>query len=508
MKPTNIISAIQGTKAFQEYSNTEKPLDSPYSISKNDFPSLHSFCDLLKTSAESFDIFDGYLIGFRISQIGKEFDLLRFSDDLVVNIELKQYLNLPDEQKINKILEQQQKNYYYLKALQKDTFICTYIQNDGLYEYEPESSRTHKIEFEKLVNILEKQEFKLDIDPDTLFIPKNYLISPFNTTERFLNNEYFLTDNQNEIKKKILKNISSQYMIFCITADAGTGKTLLLYDIAKTILQDHKILVIHCGKLNQGHELLKDQYHWNIHSIRNIRQDTLANYFNQEIRAVFIDESQRIREPQIKMIIQKSKELNIPLLFSYDTKQYLSTGESRDVFEYIKDKYPEINVSKKKLTNKIRTNHNISSFITNLLKIGKSNSHLNYQNISIEYFEDKTDLKRYLHYLQNTQEWKLITYTGSQYTSESIDLLASLSDVNAHDVIGQEFNKVVFVMDNNFQYAENGTLQYNKNTYYSLSGMFYQIITRVVNEMKIIVYQNKPLYYRLLEIKSFDKNNN
>ena len=297
-------------------------------------------------------------------------------------------------------------------------------------------------------------------------------------------------------------------MIFCITADAGTGKTLLLYDIAKTILQDHKILVIHCGKLNQGHELLKDQYNWNIHSIRNIRQDTLANYFNQEIRAVFIDESQRIREPQIKMIIQKSKELNIPLLFSYDTKQYLSTGESRDVFEYIKDKYPEINVSKKKLTNKIRTNHNISSFITNLLKIGKSNSHLNYQNISIEYFEDKTDLKRYLHYLQNTQEWKLITYTGSQYTSESIDLLASLSDVNAHDVIGQEFNKVVFVMDNNFQYAENGTLQYNKNTYYSLSGMFYQIITRVVNEMKIIVYQNKPLYYRLLEIKSFDKNNN
>lgn len=71
----------------------------------------------------------------------------------------------------------------------------------------------------------------------------------------------------------------------------------------------------------------------------------------------------------------------------------------------------------------------------------------------------------------------------------------------AHDVIGQEFEKVVLVMDGCFKYNEDGKLMYRAENYYSLKGMLYQIVTRAVKELKIIVLNNPELFYKLLEIK-------
>ena len=506
MKPTNLISAFQGLRAYNECKDSEQKVVAPYKISDNEATVLGSFCDLLNKYDCPFAVFDGYYIGYSIKQISKEFDLLRFSEDLVINIELKQELNLSVDEKIEKVLKQQSKNFYYLKALQKNIFIFTYVENDGLYEYANLLNETKKISCEELIDILKNQNFDINIDPDKLFIPSNYLVSPFNSTERFLDGEYFLTGSQEEIKNELLKKITSDYVMYCITADAGTGKTLLLYDIARTISESNKTILIHCGKLNEGHELLRDKFDWNIYSIRNIKAPTIDRYIDDTVKAIFIDESQRIRKDQLEMIIGKSKELKIPIIFSYDTKQYLSEGESKNIYEYIKTNYPEINIYKKSLTNKIRTNKNISSFITNLIQIGKSNSCLDYSDITIEYFENINDIKRNIHYLEKRDDWKCITYTSSQYSRESIDVVASLSDFKAHDVIGQEFKKVVFVMDDNFRYDDSGKLQYRK-CYYSLPGMFYQIITRVINEMKIIVFNNKSLYCKLLQIKFLDKNN-
>ena len=503
MKPTNLISAYQGLKVIYECTCSEQKVITPYGISSEEAIILGAFCDLLNAQDCPFCIFDGYYIGYSINQISKEFDLLRLSDDMVVNIELKQELSLSDDEKIQKILKQQSKNYYYLKALQRNIFIYTYVENDGIYEYNPLLNTTDKIDCEHFIYTLKSQNFNVNIDPDILFVPSNYLVSPFNSTERFLAGEYFLTSAQEEIKNELVKKIYSDYVMYCITADAGTGKTLLLYDIVKTVSKDNKILLIHCGKLNKGHESLRNDYEWNILPIRNINNHTIDRCIDETVKAIFIDESQRIRLNQLKMIIGKSMELKIPIVFSYDIKQYLSKNESNDIYEYIKMEFPEINIYKKSLTNKIRTNKNIASFITNLIQIGKSNTYLNYHNITIDYFEDFNDIKRYIEYLEENKGWKCITYTNSRYSIEDIDKLSSLSDLNAHDVIGQEFDKVVFVMDDNFRYDDSGRLKYKK-CYYSLPGMFYQIVTRVINEMKIIVFNNKPLYYKLLQIKSLD----
>ena len=142
----------------------------------------------------------------------------------------------------------------------------------------------------------------------------------------------------------------------------------------------------------------------------------------------------------------------------------------------------------------------MASFITNLFEKGKSHDNLNYGCITVDYFNTPESVKDYMAFLLESG-WTAITYTTSTYDTDPYDELAEFGNYNAHNVIGQEFSKVVFVMDHNFTYSPNGKLQ-AKHSYYSATGMLYQIVTRVVDELKIIILGNQSLYIDLLEIKS------
>ena len=146
----------------------------------------------------------------------------------------------------------------------------------------------------------------------------------------------------------------------------------------------------------------------------------------------------------------------------------------------------------------------MASFITNLFNIGKSTSNLNYDAISVDYFDSIGDVKDYVHYLESEKKWKAITYTTSHYDINQLTYLTNICSSTAHDVIGQEFDKIVFVMDKNFKYDEKGTLLAG-GSYYSAKGMLYQIVTRVINQLKIIVLNNPDLYCKILEIKSMNR---
>ena len=156
-----------------------------------------------------------------------------------------------------------------------------------------------------------------------------------------------------------------------------------------------KVVLIHSGKLNSGHYKLITEYKWKIYSISSIQQSTINNLLNQ-CELLLIDETQRIRNNQLKMIIEYSKLYNIPIIFSYDPKQYLRDGEDRDVKIYLERNYPEIPSNTKKLTTKIRTNKELASFISNLFEIGKSKDNLNYSCVTIDYVEEEVKLQNYM----------------------------------------------------------------------------------------------------------------
>ena len=499
MKPQNLLSVFQGALALEEQI---PPVDKKLKTLKpHEVRNLNSFCDRMKEEKCAVSHFDGFFVGYSIAQIGKEFDLLRFGDDYILNIEIKSEIKTAN--KTQKILKQMRENYYYLKFLGFPLQIFTYVENDGIYHYNETFDNIERKSYVDVAMYLKMQRIDYCLDPDKIFVPSNYLISPFNSTDKFVRGEYFLTSAQQKVKDEIYSELeAAPFMFFCISANAGTGKTLLTYDIAKEqISQGKKVLLIHCGKLNDGHRRLIDQEGWDIRPIRSIPQNSdfvVLDDFNY----IFIDESQRIRTLQLEALMIKIIEKKIPTIFSFDAKQYLREGETRDLGEYLTNKYPSIITSVKKLTTKIRTNKAMASFITNLMEIGKSQDNLNYDCVTIEYFNNYSDLKEYVDFLK-LKNWMPITYTTSQHNPDPYDDLTDISDKNAHDVIGQEFSKVVFVMDDNFRYSGNKLTA--RGSYYSAKGMLYQIVTRVVDDLKIIVYNNPDLYLKLLEIKAMSK---
>lgn len=496
MRPRNIIAVFQGDAAAEAVG---ADVDKRFKVlKKHEIRNLSSFCTIMKQNGCGMAHFDGFFVSYSIAQIGKEFDLLRFGNNYILNIEIKSELKIAQKEK--KILKQMHENHYYLQFLNKTALIFTYVENDGFYRY-LENDLVIRVSPGTVAQYMKDQLVDYSIDPDRLFMPSNYLISPFNSTDAFMCGSYFLTSAQEKVKDETIAELKeTPFMFFCLSANAGTGKTLTMYDIAKSFnAEKKKILIIHCGILNEGHEKLIEKYGWNIISIRDIPRD--KNFLSiSDYSLIFVDESQRIRERQLSALVDKAVEVQIPLFFSFDTKQYLRTGETLDVSDYLSRNYSNVRVSRKRLTNKIRTNKAMASFITNMFDKGKSHDNLNYDCVTVDYFDSSESVKDYMAFLRESG-WTAITYTTSTYDPDPYDELTELGDYNAHGVIGQEFSKVVFVMDKNFQYAENGKLQ-AKHSYYSASGMLYQIVTRVVNELKIIVLDNPDLYISLLEIKA------
>ena len=74
--------------------------------------------------------------------------------------------------------------------------------------------------------------------------------------EKFLQEQYFLTNQQFDFRRKILACLKSEEKpVISICGNAGTGKTLLLFDLAMQLSRKNLVLILHSGPLRKGHIL-------------------------------------------------------------------------------------------------------------------------------------------------------------------------------------------------------------------------------------------------------------
>lgn len=487
MKRANLLSLVSAFQSLDE--DTFKMYLSYHAINiKNDeLNDLCSLVDSLKSSSKKQTLFDSYFIGYTIPQIGKEFDLLRIDDDSIVNIELK---SSSTPEKIKKQLVQ---NEYYLSFLNREIFKFSYVSTERKLYTIGNSGELEEALLETLIEKLgEQKAIKMD-NLDSLFKPSNYLVSPFNSTEEFIKGQYFLTQQQEKIKNSIISLLaSSESKLTAIKAKAGTGKTLLTYDIAKEY--EGTTLIVHCGILNVGHATLRDKHGWEIISAKDFNTHDLSDY-----QLIIIDEAQRIYSTQLTKIIEHTSTNRAHCLFSYDSEQVLASHEiSKNAVGEIEKHLDE---KPYELTTKIRTNKEIASFITRLFDKNKVIEKFQYNNIELKYFHTAEEATEHLKFLRK-QSWKIINYTPSTYHKMSHDNyhVAYESD-NAHTVIGQEFNNVVAVIDQRFKFNDEGKLSTNyHNPYYSPERMLFQIVTRTRMKLGIVIINNPTILKRCLEI--------
>ena len=492
MRNINILSIIE---AYRKLSNTlfQKLMNS-YGITsgiKNyELNGIEAFVDELLKANNNISIVNRYYLDYSIPQIGKEFDLLRFGHNYIINIEIK------TESSIEKILKQQQKNKYYLSFLDKPLHIYTFISNENkLYKLviRNNGDEIEEITFNELCNILMSQEVVTFNNIDDLFNPSDYLVSPFNSPEKFMSEGYFLTVQQEQIYKEIQTKLSDTATNFiALTGGAGTGKTLLTYHIAKeTIQRGKKVLILHCAPLNSGHQILMDEYNWSIY-MPKYAPNTI------DFDLIIIDEAQRMYPYQFDKYIKEVRTLNKKCIFSYDEKQYLRDNEKQ---YHTKERIEkELLCTPYKLTDKIRTNKEIAYFIRQLFNIKKNIPNIDYTNIELTYCKDCYSAKLLLQELLE-RGWKTPNYTPGTRSFFHYEAYLSNDTESAHSVVGQEFNNVVVVIDESFKYNSQGDLIAD-NTYYSQRQMLYQIITRTRKKLHIVIINNEVMLNRCIDILS------
>lgn len=490
-----LLAAVTDEDLFEKYEKQLSFRSEKLKVDSGEINAIRRIIEHLKGECCKIVELDGFFYAFKIPQIGKEFDLLRIDKETVLNIEIK-------SQSVSQeaILSQLKKNKYYLSSLNRVFKFYTYDYECDILYCMTENEELETCTFSDLYKSMCQQTEIYDGDIGLLFKPSDYLISPLNTPEKFLNKEYFLTGHQEEIKKKVIKALhNSKSKYFGITGGPGTGKTLLLYDLARELSKSGNCLLIHCGILSHGHTVLNGQIdNLTIIGVKEIKYiDDFSHY-----QYILFDESHRMYWPQFESLTKVIAETpNLSAVFSYDINQVLSKYETESKIADRISVLPSVEIFQ--LTGKIRTNPEISSFIKRVMDLKSHDIQSTYPSINLNYAENLKQVTCLLRYYKYTG-YTFIRYTGSIYNQSLYDAVNAMTDIeyDTHHIIGQEFDKVVMVMGDNFKYDQEGKLnsRHHPNPDYLYRQLLFQGLTRTRERLAIIVWDNKPVFKALLSV--------
>ena len=442
--------------------------------------------------------YDGWFYAFTIPQIGKEFDLLRISEDAVINIELK---SQPVE--LRRVEKQLYQNRYYLGHLNKKIYSFTLIHDYESMRVMRYDNELKYSSFEEIISVIGKDFCESGIEQ--FFDPCFYLVSPINTPDRFLEKEYFLNNQQTSIRKSIME-ADSERRLFGIRGSAGTGKTLLLYDIAFAYGESRPTCIVHSGMLSEGHQYLKEHAdRVDLLPAKMVDRKTLEKY-----EIICVDETQRLYASVLDDILGAAEQESKRCIFAYDFSQALSKSEIR------RNNPERLNriegFEEFRLKDRVRTNNEINSFIRNMLWLyDRPKRKMTYEDVDVLCANDTREADLILR-LYMSRGYQLITLFPSP-VDEGDAVVRSEGDPDAlyyedaassREVIGQEYDKVIVVMDSNFYYNEFGELagRSQPDPDYLFTRLFYQNITRARSSLSFVVLNNPEVFETLIKIKN------
>ena len=425
-----------------------------------------------------------FIYGYVVPQLNKEFDLIKITENSCLNIELK-----GGDVAREKIQRQLIQNRHYLKLLNKPNLLLyTYISSTGELIRLDDSNNLIECALDELSRVLNLMDDKAEqVDLDSVFTPNNILVSPLNATERFLRGDYLLTENQENIKKNILSYICgiTTDRFVGLTGGPGTGKTLLIYDIACELAKKQTILMVHSGILCYGHYMLDQK----LNNIKIISAKELRLREIRDVDIVIVDEAHRLYTESLEKVERWVKRAKTTCLFSYDAGQMLSVAER---YRNTAQRIDQLCLSHIfKLTNKIRTNKELALFITCLRDLTKYRDEYSFPNVQIFYEPRKSNAMRKVEELKKSG-YTFISYTPSKVNHE-IDYQSD--QYNTHTVIGQEFDGVCMLIGDYFFYTPEGKLaaRTHPNPDYLFRQLLYQGLTRVRSKIALIVMSESIL---------------
>ena len=169
--PVNIyeISRIRDTKAFNIVAGHQAQTGRTRT-QYHEIESLRIVADAFMRAGLGVADCDGFFFGFSIPHIGKEFDLLKFTAERCLNIELKSQ-PIPKRQ----ILAQLLKNRYYLMHLGKELSLFTVVTDTFSCYKLTADERLKEIDFSEIASVSRLFSTSYISSIDALFKASEYL---------------------------------------------------------------------------------------------------------------------------------------------------------------------------------------------------------------------------------------------------------------------------------------------------------------------------------------------
>lgn len=474
-----------------------------------------------------------FFYSFQIPRLGKEFDLIQIKDEHIVNIELKS--GAVSDEMIKKQLIQ---NRYYLSVLTRPIYSYTYISSENRLVRLTNHDHIVEADWKSLCDILGRDSRDYQGDIEELFKAEYYLISPLTDPVKFLNKEYFLTSQQRDIRRQILRKIRAEHSgYFLFTGLPGTGKTLLLYDIAMELSDRRKVCMIHCSEAGKKWEILHERLHRidflsdsrlgengemdrEVLKAGNSEEEVLkaekveidnGDFCDDRVEimagmkdifaeysAIFVDEAHLLSVEKLRFILKCAGDR--PVIFSSDSEDMISPYELDRGNLHVIEGLPGIQIFR--LTNRIRTNAELSSFIQNIMHIPAGRRLKEYPHIEVVYANDDSEAANLLEDYRGRGYWYKAD-GGNSYGSRNADNNPNGDDRNVEPSGGVD--SLVVVMDDGYYYDEEGYLRSQKTEGEGegdVSGVrsLFHYLNQAKERLAIVVKGNPDVYAGLMNV--------
>ena len=399
---------------------------------------------------------------FQIPRLGKEFDLLQIRENQIINIELIQ-------------------NRYYLSALGKPIQSYTYISSQNRLMRLTNHDHVIEASWNQLCAALQKEGKDYSGDIENLFRAEWYLFSPLTEPNRFLNKEYFLTAQQRDIKRQILKKIcEEQTGYFSFSGLPGTGKTLLLYDIAMKLSNRQQVCIIHCGEAGKKWEIL----HKRLQRIDFLSDNQLETQFSlEDYHAILVDEAHLLSVEKLNVLLDMSEDR--PIIFSSDSEEMISPKEIDQSTMKRMEELP--NLQTFRLTNRIRTNAELSSFIQNMMHLPVRKNQNEFPHVSVVYANDAKEADTLV----------------QDYVRQGYQYFPQMEGAKLGSTAVRDTEQMVVVLDERYYYDDElyfRSIHPMRNGQSEVRSLFH-LLNQAKENLTFVVKGNETVYGILLDMK-------